>query len=591
MAINFPTSPSVNDTHTDGDMSWKWDGSSWEAVFETNIPIPSQSGQTGEFLTTDGTTMSWEAVVTDPAMGGDMTGTASNAQLAAGAVGSSEIAAGAVGGTEIASTFDISSKTVTLPAASVTAHVTQFDDNQLKEEIALLGFRVASNGSLAKYNLVDQTVDAFEDASGIDTSASTYALLTGGYYSGAGDSVTVSSTGSSSSSTYTYGGVGYTYYTFTGNGNFVTSATKSFDFMLIAGGGGGGEGSAPGTGEGGGGGAGGLKYYVGRSVGAGTHAVVVGAGGAGGTGNTDKGDDGIATTFTASGQAALSATAGGGGGSRNTEVMVGNDGGSGGGGGQRDNSNANNGSGTANEGNNGGSGYEGAQMSGGGGGGAMSAGTNAPSTGVGGAGGTALTEGTSTAYDWENSTAGVVVRINGTGSLYAGGGGGAGQSTPANGGGGGAGNGATSTGGGGNATANTGSGGGGMGGNGGSGIAVIRYVTSSLSGVNDMTLVSTTTTAQATPTKADLVMTYTNGAGTATVNTDLKAYASRDDGTTWTQLTLASQGSTGAHTILSAHDLDISGQPSGTAMRYKITTHNQSVTKETRIHAVSLGWS
>jgi hypothetical protein len=86
-------------------------------------------------------------------------------------------------------------------------------------------------------------------------------------------------------------------------------------------------------------------------------------------------------------------------------------------------------------------------------------------------------------------------------------------------------------------------------------------------------------------------MTYSDGAGTATINTDLKAYASRDDGTTWTQLTLASQGSTGAHTILSAHDLDISGQPSGTDMRYKITTHNQSATKATRIHAVSLGWS
>ena len=66
MAINFPTSPNVNDTHTDGDMVWKWDGSSWEAVIETSIPIPSQSGQAGEFLTTDGTTMTWEAVVTNP---------------------------------------------------------------------------------------------------------------------------------------------------------------------------------------------------------------------------------------------------------------------------------------------------------------------------------------------------------------------------------------------------------------------------------------------------------------------------------------------------------------------------------------------
>ncbi|MDP6583901.1 MAG: glycine-rich protein, partial [Anaerolineales bacterium] len=108
---------------------------------------------------------------------------------------------------------------------------------------------------------------------------------------------------------------------------------------------------------------------------------------------------------------------------------------------------------------------------------------------------------------------------------------------------------------------------------------------------NNMTLISNAQTAQAAPTKADFVMTYTDGVGTTTVNTDLKAYASRDDGTTWTQLTLASQGTVATHTILTAHDLDISGQPSGTAMKYKITTHNQSATKETRVHAVSLGWS
>jgi hypothetical protein len=106
-----------------------------------------------------------------------------------------------------------------------------------------------------------------------------------------------------------------------------------------------------------------------------------------------------------------------------------------------------------------------------------------------------------------------------------------------------------------------------------------------------MTLISNATTAEATPTKGDLVMTYTNGAGTATVNTDIKGWVSRDDGTTYTQFTLADDGDTGGHTILTAHDLDISGQPSGTSMRYKITTHNQSASKKTRIQAVSLGWS
>jgi len=62
MAINFPDSPSVNDIHTSGDMTWKWDGTTWKATITTSIPIPSQSGQAGEYLQTDGTTMTWEAV-------------------------------------------------------------------------------------------------------------------------------------------------------------------------------------------------------------------------------------------------------------------------------------------------------------------------------------------------------------------------------------------------------------------------------------------------------------------------------------------------------------------------------------------------
>ena len=54
------------------------------------------------------------------------------------------------------------------------------DTSGLEDDIALLGFRVASNGSLAKYNLVDQIVDDFQDASGVDASASTNEALAGG---------------------------------------------------------------------------------------------------------------------------------------------------------------------------------------------------------------------------------------------------------------------------------------------------------------------------------------------------------------------------------------------------------------------------
>jgi len=148
---------------------------------------------------------------------------------------------------------------------------------------------------------------------------------------------------------------------------------------------------------------------------------------------------------------------------------------------------------------------------------------------------------------------------------------------------------------------NTGSGGGGggraaggstgYGGNGGSGIVVIKRITN-IDSVNNMTLQSNATTAETTATKGDIVMTYTNGAGTATLNTDLTAEFSANNGTNWTSMTLVAQGNTGSaspHFIVAAHN--VTAGTSGTAMKYRIKTLNQSASKDTRIQAVSLGWS
>ncbi len=468
----------------------------------------------------------------------------------------------------LASSLDLSGKTVTLPAASVTAHVTAFDDNQLKEEIALLGFRTAANGSLAKYNLVDQTIDAFQDAAGVDASASTNeARNASDYYSGMADAP-----GDATGGTITYSG-GNTIHSFAADGDFVAPSSGTIgDYLIVAGGGGGG-----GRYMGGGGGAGGILSGTASAITAGTYPIVIGDGGAGGSAEGHRGVDGETSSFNS-----LSPVGGGGGGSSSTD-QHGRSGGSGGGGSGYAGSG---GAKTVGQGNDGGGG--GNYGAGGGGGAGAGGGNGGPVAGGDG---------------------GVGVSDSITGSaVYYGGGGGGGEyqntwpGQGGNGGGGaGAGYNATATAG----TANTGGGGGGANGYGigsggsiagaagGSGIVILSYTTDSFTGPAsaNLTLVSNSTTAEAVPTKGDLVMTYTNGVGTATINTDLKAYASRDDGTTWTQLTLASQGSTGAHTILSAHDLDISGQPSGTDMRYKITTHNQGAAKETRIHAVSLGWS
>jgi hypothetical protein len=126
---------------------------------------------------------------------------------------------------------------------------------------------------------------------------------------------------------------------------------------------------------------------------------------------------------------------------------------------------------------------------------------------------------------------------------------------------------------------------------GGSGVVIIRYDDdSAFLTYEDMTLISNAQTAQSAPTLGDLVITYTDGIGTATVNTDLKAYISRDGSAYSSAVTLVSQGTTGGHTILTANSVDISGITTGTSMRWKIETLNQSASKSTRIQGVSLGW-
>ena len=65
-----------------------------------------------------------------------------------------------------------SSSTILYGDNTWAAPPAEYNDTGLQDDIALLGFKVASNGSLAKYNLVDQTIDAFEDASGVNASSS-----------------------------------------------------------------------------------------------------------------------------------------------------------------------------------------------------------------------------------------------------------------------------------------------------------------------------------------------------------------------------------------------------------------------------------
>jgi hypothetical protein len=102
---------------------------------------------------------------------------------------------------------------------------------------------------------------------------------------------------------------------------------------------------------------------------------------------------------------------------------------------------------------------------------------------------------------------------------------------------------------------------------------------------------STSNTATATPTKANLIITYQNATGTATVNTDVIGYVSRDGGTTYTPVTFVNAGTLGSNIVLAANDISLSSQPSGTSMKWKVAFANQSGSKQTRLYGVSLSWN
>ena len=99
------------------------------------------------------------------------------------------------------------------------------------------------------------------------------------------------------------------------------------------------------------------------------------------------------------------------------------------------------------------------------------------------------------------------------------------------------------------------------------------------------TVISNASTADAVPTSAVVGVQAT---GTNTLNTDLIVYASRDNGTTWTAGTLAQVYTVSGGVIYyESAEIDISGQPSGTAMRYKVYADSDFVTE---INATLFKW-
>ena len=102
----------------------------------------------------------------------------------------------------------------------------------------------------------------------------------------------------------------------------------------------------------------------------------------------------------------------------------------------------------------------------------------------------------------------------------------------------------------------------------------------------NMTLVSNALTADSAPSNGFITV-QADPVDSITINTDLKAEISRDGGSNWTTVTLVA-GATNSNFINYEGSADISGQPSGTSMKYRVTTLN---TKEIRVSGVVLRWA
>ena len=508
------------------------------------------------------------------------------ADLANNSVDSAAIVAGAVDDAHLATGISASKLTGALPAisgASLTGVST--DTTRLEYNQAILAFKLAAQNSLARFQMVDQVIDEYQDATGIDAGNSTNELAGGSgtakYYNGGSSVTPTTSSVGSVASTGTVDG-DYTYYKWTtvaSNHTFTTDTAQDYEYLVIAGGGGGG-----GINYAGGGGAGGYRTATGFAVAATTiTGITVGAAGtAGASGQTGgTGGNSVFSTIT---------SAGGGGGGMSSQVA--GNGGSGGGagrGGSLVGGSGNTPSTSPSQGNDGGD--AGTGTGGAGGGGAGGVGADATS-GSGGNGGVGLSS-----------------SIDGTPTFRGGGGGGAehwNSGTAGTGGNGGGGNGgsntaamtagiATTGGGGGGSNATEFASGGPTGAPGGSGIVIIRRLTSAESGGADLTLQSNATIAESAPTTANLVVLIEDsGSGTADLAADIKAKVSRASTADFTgYVTFTDEGNWGTDKrILRSNDIDLTSTNTGTSMRYKIETFNQSAgSKETRIHATSLAWA
>jgi len=105
-------------------------------------------------------------------------------------------------------------------------------------------------------------------------------------------------------------------------------------------------------------------------------------------------------------------------------------------------------------------------------------------------------------------------------------------------------------------------------------------------GIQNMTLVSESTEAESNPDNINFVVIETD-VDSITLNTDLKFWASRDDGANWVQATISDDGVYSSGKRILVGDANVSGQASDKTVRWKIETLNN---KDLNIEAIGLLW-
>jgi hypothetical protein len=172
-AIDFPNSPSVDQTHTVGDRSWKWNGSQWKVVRSV---LPGATGPTGPTGNTGSTVTGPTGAVGNTGAQGNTGPTGSNGST--GATG-----AAAVTNTSINSNVTLTAgvryfvdttaaRTLTLPASASVG-----DEIQVVDATGTAGtynITLGSNSLKINGSVQDAVIDVNGGAAVLLYTGSTY---------------------------------------------------------------------------------------------------------------------------------------------------------------------------------------------------------------------------------------------------------------------------------------------------------------------------------------------------------------------------------------------------------------------------------